>query len=59
MISEKEYNIIIGKILVNHATETEIREVFSVIKRMEDILDSGDMNDAFGTEGWRHYFCWD
>lgn len=31
----------------------------SEINFMFDILEGGDMNDSFGTEGWRHRLGWD
>lgn len=32
--------------------------VSSEIDAIIDILDGGDMDDAFGTEGWRHRLGW-
>lgn len=34
-------------------------EFVAVINEMVGMLDSSDMDDYFGTEGWRHYFGWD
>lgn len=33
--------------------------ISSDIDFLISVLDGGDMDDSFGTEGWRHHFGWD
>ena len=41
-------------------TNTHSGEAFvPVIEQMISLLDEGDYEDIFGTEGWRHRFGWD
>lgn len=40
-------------------TQVDGEMVSSEIDFMIDILEGGDMNDSFGTEGWRHRLGWD
>jgi len=47
-------NMIRGKNLVGATTKQDILTLFSHIDALEMLLDEGDENDAFGTEGWRH-----
>lgn len=53
---DKTLNIIRGKNLVGKATKADVFKVFEYIELLERHLDEGDERDAFGTEGWRHYF---
>ena len=53
-LTEKELNIIRGKVLVGHATIEEILSVFNHYDMLEAKLDEMDCDDALGTEGWRH-----
>ena len=54
MISERDINIIRGKMLVAKATPKELQEFLKYVNAIEQLLDEEDMNDMFGTEGWRH-----
>lgn len=47
-------NIIRGKNIVGHATKEDVLLLFEHIDALEGLLDEGDDDDAFGTEGWRH-----
>lgn len=53
-LTDKELNIIRGKVMVGHATTKEILSVFSHLDEIEYELDKLDLEDALGTEGWRH-----
>lgn len=33
--------------------------LIGVIDKMKNLLDEGDLMDAFGTEGWRHTIGWE
>lgn len=52
--TDKTMNIIRGKNLGGHATRADVLKLFEHIDALEMLLDDGDQNDAFGTEGWRH-----
>lgn len=55
MLTQKELNIIRGKVLAGHASEDEILSVFHHYDLVEMKLDEADCEDMFGTEGWRHW----
>lgn len=52
--TDKTINIIRGKNLVGQTTKEDVDLLFQHIDALEQLLDEGDENDAFGTEGWRH-----
>ncbi len=54
-LTEKELNIIRGKILGNAATQAELLSVFTHYDLVEMRLDDADGEDMLGTEGWRHW----
>lgn len=59
-MTEKEYNRAIGKILAGVPLGSEdAAEFVSILGLFEGMLDSGDQDDYFGTEGWRHQMGWD
>lgn len=49
------------KVLARNAqlSPSQLESVFDILDEMEDILDDGDSDDRFGTEGWRHRMGWD
>lgn len=47
-------NTIRGKNSVGRATPEDVTKLLEHIDELEDLLDDGDEDDAFGTEGWRH-----
>jgi hypothetical protein len=53
-LSAAELNFIRGKYSAGKATQPEIGALFAHIDVLEALLDEGDGEDAFGTEGWRH-----
>ncbi len=54
-LSEREINMIRGKLSVNHATQEEIDNFLEYVEKLESLLDNSDFDDTFGTEGWRHH----
>lgn len=56
LLTQKELNIIRGKASVGHATPEEILSAFVHWDLIEMKLDEFEMDDTFGTEGWRHSF---
>lgn len=59
MLSEREINMIRGKLSVNEVNVSEINEFLKYVDKLEDLLEDGDMEDFYGTEGWRHSLGWD
>lgn len=43
-----------GKLLVGMADGEETREFLRYVSDLESLLDEGDLDDYFGTEGWQH-----
>jgi hypothetical protein len=59
-MTEKEFNICVGKILAGKSlNEEDAINFVETINEMESMLDDGDQEDFFGTEGWRHVMGWD
>lgn len=58
MLPEKEINIIRGKIICNGASREEIDHFLEYVDNLEELLDEGDMEDFYGTEGWRLRMGW-
>jgi hypothetical protein len=54
-LTEKELNMIRGKVMVGHATALEILSVFHHLDNLEYKLDEADNDDMLGPEGWRHW----
>jgi len=52
--TDETLNIIRGKNIVGAATSDDVFALLQHIDALEDLLDEGDDDDAFGTEGWRH-----
>lgn len=52
--TDKTLNIIRGKNLVGAATKEDILKLFEHIDALEMFLDDNEVDDTFGTEGWRH-----
>ena len=52
--SERVINTIRGKNMVGHAGQDDINVLFKHIDALECFLDEHEIDDLFGTEGWRH-----
>ena len=52
-MTEAEFNQNVGSILQDDWDKGE--EFVHIINLLMDLLDEGDMDDFFGTEGWRHH----
>ncbi len=52
--SERTINIIRGKNLVGKADKKDVDILFEYIDSLEIFLDEHEVDDFFGTEGWRH-----
>lgn len=51
---EKDFNRYLGSLV-----GTEADQARDVIDYMMSLLDEADLDDYFGTEGWRHLLGWD
>lgn len=52
--SEKELDMIRGKMLINKATQEELNEFLKYVSVIESLIDEADLEDFYGTEGWRN-----
>ena len=52
--TDKTINIIRGKNLVGKTEKADVDARIAHIDALEMLLDEGDDEDMFGTEGWRH-----
>jgi len=52
--SERELDMIRGKMLINAASKQEVHEFLKYVSVIESLVDEADEDDYFGTEGWRH-----
>jgi len=59
MKTEKELNIIRGKIEVNFTTKYEITEFLKYVSAIEALVEEASDVDFYGTEGWRHRLGWE
>ena len=50
----RELDKIRGRIEAGVFVQEEINLFLSYVSEMENLLDEGDEDDCFGTEGWRH-----
>ena len=54
--SDREMNIMRGKMLMDHPVGHDVWKVFAQLDWLEEKLNECDYEDMLGTEGWRHYF---
>ena len=52
--TERELDMIRGKMLVNAATQEELHAFLEYVNVLEGLVDEASDQDFFGTEGWRH-----
>lgn len=53
--SQRELDVIRGKILVNAANTDELHDFLKYVSALESALDEASFEDFFGTEGWQHW----
>jgi len=58
MISYRDYNILISKLVCNRLEKEDIRNLVELFGEFENLLDEADLEDFYGTEGWRRRFGW-
>jgi len=54
MKTEKELNIIRGKMSVGKANETEILEFMEYVDKLEELVEQASNEDFYGTQGWKY-----
>ncbi len=59
MKSEKEINMIRGKMTEGVASVDEILEFLRFVDAMEKMLNDGNDYDVFGTQGWKYHMGWE
>jgi hypothetical protein len=52
--SERELNVIRGKMLVNAASQEELHLFLHYVTALEGLVEEASMQDFYGTEGWQH-----
>jgi len=57
--SEREINMIRGKMAVGHASVDEIRDFLYYVTHLEQFVEEASDEDFYGTEGWKHRIGWD
>lgn len=55
-MTERDFTKILGRLEVESDT---MFQFVDIIGRMMTMLDEADMDDYFGTEGWRYNFGWE
>lgn len=59
ILSEKELDMIRGKMLVAAATQEELHDFLRYVSVIEGLVEDASIEDFYGTEGWRHRIGWD
>ncbi len=57
--SEKEINIIVGKLLVGKCQKKDIQDYLYYVAALEKLVEEASQEDFYGTEGWRRRIGWD
>ena len=52
--SERELNMIRGKMSVGKATQKEVMDFLTYVTALEGLVEEASNEDFFGTEGWQH-----
>ena len=58
-VSEKEINIIRGKMLVAAASKEELHIFLTYVSAIEALVEEASIEDFYGTEGYEHRLGWD
>lgn len=54
--TKEQLEVIRYKNEVGAIQQRDVERLFGLIDYLTTMLDDGDEDDRFGTEGWRHYF---
>jgi hypothetical protein len=58
MESERELDMIRGKMLIAKATQAELHSFLEYVNFLEVLVEEASIQDFYGTEGWRHRLGW-
>jgi len=58
MVSEKEMNMVRGKIVVGKATTEEALKFIEYVNKLEELVEEASCEDFYGTEGYKHRLGW-
>ena len=56
---ERTINEIRGKLMVNKATDQEIKQFLVYVSFIEGLVEEASNEDFYGSEGYRHLLGWD
>ncbi len=59
MRSEKEINMIRGKISLNGTSGAEIEDFFKYVDKLEELVKEASDYDVYGTQGWKYAIGWE
>ena len=54
LLSERDINMIRGRLQANVASQGEINEFLKYVSCLESLIEDASNMDFYGTEGWRH-----
>lgn len=57
--SERDLDMIRGKMLVAAASREELHDFLYYVSMLEDLVEEASDEDFYGTEGWRHRLGWE
>jgi hypothetical protein len=57
--TEKELDIIRGKMLVAKATQEELTAFLLYVSKLEDLVEEASAEDFYGYHSWRHRMGWE
>ncbi len=49
-----KFNQVLARLGTDKVKQKEYEELFRIVEKMIELMDELDMEDAFGTEGWKH-----
>lgn len=50
----EQFNRAMGKIEYDQSDRAQVKLFLNVVQEMIELLNEADMDDYFGTEGWKH-----
>ncbi|MCK5018469.1 MAG: hypothetical protein KAS32_15525 [Candidatus Peribacteraceae bacterium] len=59
VLSEREIDMIRGKMMVGAATLQELQEFLTYTTIIESLVEEASIEDFYGTEGWRYRLGWE
>ena len=59
MMTEREVDMIRGKLSVGAATLNETYDFLVYVEALEQLVEEASVEDFYGSEGWKHRIGWD